>query len=317
MSEYAFQLALFVNDLLLLIEKAKSPLKNPKAKYLHYQRIGTLMAFGLSTSRGNLEIHKQLAYVKDQKSSKVFTNHGQNKDSSDVVNILSPAWVPGLVGMRLSLVVPMDMILIGSECLVTFGAQNEVHWVFAWVRLDYLAFSIVTDRQIHEPGGENTRRCSCPASVSSQVMTPHPNPHSALVSPGLYVSVSPSCAISGDLLGQRDALSALQTLLPAVQIVTAVDGKLSLPLRSQVFGEPSRNPAMDTRPAMFPLNGGGLPSGRPRSQGDNAPLDDRLGGRDALRRTAVLENKVLPSDFILPDFVLSFALWFQRGLLSE
>lgn len=35
--------------------------------------------------------------------------------------------------------------------------------------------------------------------------------------------------------------------------------------RSQVFGEPSRNPAMDTRPAMFPLNGGGLPSGRPRS----------------------------------------------------
>lgn len=56
--------------------------------------------------------------------------------------------------------------------------------------------------------------------------------------------------------------------------------------RSQVFGEPSRNPAMDTRPAMFPLNGGGLPSGRPRSQGDTAPLDDRLGGRDALRRTA-------------------------------
>ena len=32
---------------------------------------------------------------------------------------------------------------------------------------------------------------------------------------------------------------------------------------------------------------------------------------------SVLENKVLPSDFILPDFVLSFALWFQRGLLSE
>ena len=32
---------------------------------------------------------------------------------------------------------------------------------------------------------------------------------------------------------------------------------------------------------------------------------------------SVLENKVLPSDFILPDFVLPFALWFQRGLLSE
>ena len=56
--------------------------------------------------------------------------------------------------------------------------------------------------------------------------------------------------------------------------------------RSQVFGEPSRNPAMDTRPAMFPLNGGGLPSGRPRSQGGTAPLDDRLRGRDALRQTA-------------------------------
>ena len=36
---------------------------------------------------------------------------------------LSPAWVPGSIGMRLSLVVPMDTILIGSECLVTFGAQ--------------------------------------------------------------------------------------------------------------------------------------------------------------------------------------------------
>lgn len=96
--------------------------------------------------------------------------------------------------------------------------KNEVCWIFAWVRLDYLAFSIVTDRQICEPGGENTRCCSCPASVSSQVLTPHPNPHSALVSPGLYVSVSPSCAICSDLLGQRDALSASQTLLPAVQV---------------------------------------------------------------------------------------------------
>lgn len=56
--------------------------------------------------------------------------------------------------------------------------------------------------------------------------------------------------------------------------------------RSQVFGEPSRNPAVDTSSAMSPLNGGGLPSRRPRSHGGTAPLDGRLGGRDASRRTA-------------------------------
>ena len=53
--------------------------------------------------------------------------------------------------------------------------------------------------------------------------------------------------------------------------------------RSQVFGGASQNRAMQTRPAIFPLHGGGLPSRSPRSHGDVAPLDDSPVKRDSLR----------------------------------
>lgn len=53
--------------------------------------------------------------------------------------------------------------------------------------------------------------------------------------------------------------------------------------RSQVFGETSQNQAMEMWPAILSLNGGGLPSRRPRSYGNTAPLDNSPIKSDASR----------------------------------
>ena len=53
--------------------------------------------------------------------------------------------------------------------------------------------------------------------------------------------------------------------------------------RSQVFGETSQNRAMEMWPAIFPLNGGGLPSRSPRSHGSTVLLDNSPIKRNASR----------------------------------
>ena len=51
--------------------------------------------------------------------------------------------------------------------------------------------------------------------------------------------------------------------------------------RLQVLAGTSHNHTMETWPAIFPLNGGDLPSRRPRSHDSTAPLHDHPRERNA------------------------------------